>query len=361
MAKIVIDARELRTSSGRYVERLLHYLQKIDESNDYLVLLKPTDIDGWKPLNPNFKPVVCPHKEFSFAEQVGLKRQLDALSPDLVHFTFPQQPGLYGGKVITTFHDLTTLRFRNPAKNPAVFWFRQRVYSGLLKRVAHKSASLLVPSEFVKQDVADFAGVSPDKIIVTYEAADAITSKAEPFPNLEKQKFLLYVGRPFPHKNLSRLVEAFGLLGEQFKDTKLVLAGKKDANYSALEAATKNDRVVFTGRVSEGELRWLYENCSAYAFPSLSEGFSLSGLEAMVHGAPLVSSNATCLPEIYGPAAHYFDPTSTMAMVQAIEEVLGNQELRKKLVAAGYAQAKQYSWQTMAKQTLDAYKKVLED
>src|SRR5271170_7196953 len=111
MKKIVIDARELRTSSGRYVERLLHYLQSIDQEHNYTLLLKPKDIDGWKVTNLNFSSVACSHKEFSFAEQIALRKQIRNLKPGLVHFTFPQQPTLYGGRTITTVHDLTTLRF----------------------------------------------------------------------------------------------------------------------------------------------------------------------------------------------------------------------------------------------------------
>jgi glycosyltransferase involved in cell wall biosynthesis len=79
----------------------------------------------------------------------------------------------------------------------------------------------------------------------------------------------------------------------------------------------------------------------------------------MIHGAPVVSSNATCLPEIYGDAAHYFDPLSVDAMAGAIKEVLTNQQLRRELIAAGHAQVKKYSWQRMAKQTSDIYRQCL--
>src|SRR5256885_16047540 len=112
--KIVIDARELRTSSGRYVERLLHYLQQIDHQHEYVVLLKPEDISGWQPTNPAFHAEVCPYKEFTFYEQSRFYEQLNRLAPDLVHFPFAQQPVLYRGAVVTTIQDLTTTRFRNP-------------------------------------------------------------------------------------------------------------------------------------------------------------------------------------------------------------------------------------------------------
>lgn len=359
MKHIVIDARELRTSSGRYVERLLNYLQDIDSEHKYSVLLKPEDVAGWNPTNDKFTKVTCPHKEFSFGEQFGFAQQIKSLKPDLVHFTFAQQPAFYKGKTATTIHDLTTLRFTNPDKSPLIFKFKQKVYAWLIKKAAHRSIAVITPSEFVKQDLANYAGINPDKITVTYEAADPIKDPAEPIATLTDKQFIMYIGRPTPHKNLDRLIEAFENLRAQHPDLLLVLAGKKDANYRRIEARDYKN-VVFTDFVSEGQLRWLYENCSAYVFPSLSEGFGLPGLEAMVHGAPVVSSNATCLPEIYGDAAHYFDPTDVQAISDAINEVLTDKNLSDSLVQKGHDQVKKYSWKRMAEQTLQVYKKALD-
>jgi hypothetical protein len=170
MKHIAIDARELRTSTGRYVERLLHYLQQIDTSHRYTVLLKPKDMDGWTPTNPNFTKLACPYKEFTFSEQLGFYHQLEQHNPDLVHFPMVQQPVLYRGKVVTTMQDLTGIRFSNPTKNPVIYTIKQAVYKWVNKRVAHKSDELITPTEFVKQDVAAYTGVNPAKITVTYEA-----------------------------------------------------------------------------------------------------------------------------------------------------------------------------------------------
>lgn len=362
MQRIVIDARELRTSSGRYVERLLHYLQELDQEHNYTLLLKPVDTGGWLPTNPKFEKLGCPHKEFTFGEQLGLWQQIRGLRPALVHFTFPQQPIWYRGKTVTTIHDLTTLRFANPDKNPAIFKFKQRVYGFVIKRAVRKSAAVITPSEFVKHDLTQFTGINPNKITVTYEAADAITDNAKPLPELENKQFIMYVGRPTPHKNLERLVEAYGLLRIQHPDLVLVLAGKSDANYERIEASVRRrnlKHVLFTDFMSEGQLRWLYEQCAAYVFPSLSEGFGLPGLEAMAHGAPVVSSNATCLPEIYGAAAHYFDPLDSRGMADAINEVLTDKILRAGLVENGRRQAAKYSWRHLAEQTLNIYKGIV--
>ncbi len=119
MKKIVIDARELNTSTGTYVKNLLNYLQEIDTdlSHRYVVLLKPKDMDIWEPKSKRFTKMSCRYKEFTFGEQIGIFGQLIKLGPNLTHFTMVQQPILYQGKVVTTMHDLTTLRFNNPSKN----------------------------------------------------------------------------------------------------------------------------------------------------------------------------------------------------------------------------------------------------
>jgi glycosyltransferase involved in cell wall biosynthesis len=359
---IVIDARELRTSSGRYVERLLHYLQLVDKVNYYRVLLKPVDIDGWQPANKNFSKVSCDHKEFSFDEQIGLRKQIERLKPDLVHFAFAQQPVWYKGKTITTVHDLTTLRFNNPDKQLIIFKIKQRIYNFVIKKAVRKSAATITPTNFVKQDVLQLTGIDAQRVHVTYESADPIQSPATALPYLQNQKFIMYVGRPTPHKNLARLIEAFALLRLQHPGLLLVLAGKKDANYHRIAASVPKNlkpSIVFTDFISEGQLRWLYENCQAYVFPSLSEGFGLPGLEAMIHGAPVVSSNATCLPEIYGSAAQYFDPLDVQAMADSIHLVLSDSKLRTSLIAAGNKQVGNYSWQRMGEQTLAIYQHAL--
>lgn len=359
---IAIDAREWSTSTGRYISTLVRELEKLDGEHDYSILLQPQDMESWQPSNPRFSKVACPHKEFSFDEQLGFKRQLDGLKPDLVHFAMVQQPVWYKGKTITTMNDLTTIRFRNPAKNYLIFTLKQQVYKWVNKRVARKANAIITYSEYVKNDVAQYTKINADKIIVTPLAAEPIVAAAEPMSDLQGAKFIMYIGRPLPHKNLPRLVEAFKLLKQHYPDLKLVLAGKKDGLYERIERVVQQQAtpdVIFTGYISDGQLRWLYENCAAYVFPSLSEGFGLPGLEAMAQSAPVVSSNATCLPEVYGEAALYFDPVNIDDMAQKIAQVLDNPAFRDQLIEKGKQQAAHYSWQRTAEQTLAVYKAAL--
>src|SRR5262249_8431065 len=161
--------------------------------------------------------------EFTFSEQIGFLEQLRGLNADLVHFTMPQQPVSYRGNVVTTFHDLTTTRFRNPDKNWLVYSYKQDIYKWLLKRVAKKSSRIITVSKFTKHDVAQCTKIPADKITVTYLAADRIKDPPQRITQLAGKRFLLYVGRPLPHKNLRRLMEAYSIIRNLRDPIKLVL------------------------------------------------------------------------------------------------------------------------------------------
>ncbi len=362
MKRIVIDARESGTSTGRYIDKLIQYLSKQNSNHEFIVLTKSHRVNFIKELASGFKVVECNVKEFTFAEQLSLFKQINSLKPDLVHFGMTQQPILYKKPKVTTVHDLTTLRFGNPAKNPVVYKIKQLVYSFVIKSAAKNSKIIITPSNYVKKDLVDYSGVEEKKITVTYEAADPIEENAKAIKALIGKKFLLYVGRTTPHKNLKRLISAFEKETNDNPDLLLVLAGKIDQNLKMIvEGLSKEikDKVYLTDFVGDDELKWLYQNCQAYVFPSLSEGFGLPGLEAMVHGAPVISSNASCLPEIYGDGALYFDPLDINDIADKIKEVL-DKTTRQNLIKNGYIQVKKYSWEKMAKETLAVYNKVLE-
>lgn len=364
MKHIAIDARDSGTSTGRYVDKLIEHLHALGPAYEITVLTKPHRLEYMATIAPSFQRQACPHKEFTFEEQIGFNRQLNELRPDLVHFAAVQQPVWYRGRVVTTMQDLTTLRFRNPAKNPIAFTIKQLVYRWVNLRVARKSTLLITPTQFVKDDVIKFSGVDPAKITVTLESADDLPTPAEPVNQLGDKQFIMYVGRPTPHKNLERLIQAFTRLKTQHPNLYLALAGKKDRNYERIESSARQqgiEQIVFTGFISDQQLRWMYEHCQAYIFPSLSEGFGLPGLEAMRHGAPVAASNATCLPEVYGDAALYFDPRNIDDMTDTIASLLADKDLRQQYINKGRTQAASYSWRRMAEQTLEVYKKALGD
>ena len=362
MKRLIIDARESGTSTGRYLDKLIEYMHKLQPRYEVILLIKPQRKTYLHQIAPGYKTIVTPYKEFGFGEQLGFKKQIKKLKPDLVFFPMVQQPVRYKGKVVTTMQDLTTIRFRNPAKNWLIFTIKQQVYKWVNKKVAKKSTLLIAPTQFVRQDVANYCRVDPAKITVTYESADKITANAEPIAALKGKSYLLYVGRPAANKNLPRLVDAYARLQKNNPGLKLVFAGKLDSEYQKLRDYARgkvSGGILFTGFVSEGQLRWLYENAKVYVFPSLSEGFGLPGLEAMQYGLPVASSNATCLPEVYQKAAHYFNPFSSQHMATKVQQILDDPKLAAKLAANGRELLKHYSWDRMARQTVAVFDKAL--
>ena len=365
MKHIVIDARNRRSSTGRYTDMLLEYLQKKPSNFQYTVLV--LEEDPWDPKDKNFKRVACSFKQFSLSpiEQIRFAVQLYKLKPDLVHFTMPQQPLLFFGNKVTTLHDLTFLKYpRNKSSNYFIFIIKKILYIFLLKASTRSSAKIIVPSIFVKDALISFIPSLGKKVSVIYEAAETKhITKAQPLKDVRKP-FIFHVGSPLPHKNIENLLVAYTEIKNSNPDVQLVLAGKKEFYFNKLQKVIDKhpfkESIVAPGLVNDNELSWLYKNCEAYILPSLSEGFGLPGLEAMVHGAPVVSSNATCLPEVYGNAALFFNPENTEDISLKIERILSDTELRKDLIKKGYSQVKKYSWKKMAEETLGVYTKLLD-
>ncbi|MET1032998.1 MAG: glycosyltransferase family 1 protein [Candidatus Saccharimonadales bacterium] len=363
---IVIDARNRRSSTGRYTDRLIEHLQSIDTFHRYTILVQPDD--QWKMKGKNFTTLPCPYAQFSVnpMEQIGFYWQLKKLHPDLVHFTMTQQPLLYFGKIVTTTHDLTMFHFVRRGSTPLpIFWVKMGLYRFLLKWSHMKSDKIITPTKFVADDVANYQPSTKGKLVVTYESAEpAFAAKAvRPKQIGEKDQFIMYLGNAFPHKNLAVLFDALDILRKKRPDLKLVLVGKKEINYQELEAKAQNHpsarNIIFTGFIPDEEAKWLHEHSLAYVFPSLSEGFSLTPMEAIVHGSPVVASNATCMPEVYQNAAHYFDAHYPKDIAAKTAEVIDNKKLRDQLIKNGQELVKKYSWRKMANETLIVYKEVL--
>jgi glycosyltransferase involved in cell wall biosynthesis len=358
---IVIDARIRRTSTGRYADRLVEHLQSIDTYHRYTILVEPDD--PWQPRNSNFHAVTCPYPQFSFnpIQQLSFAWQLYKLKADLVHFTMTQQPLLYFGTIVTTTHDGTMYHFVRRGKTPLpLYKLKMSLYRFLVWWSHRKSKHVIVPTKTVAKEFEKLHPFVAKKLVVTYEASEpALAIKAEK-PAKVDGDFIMYVGTAFPHKNLSGLIKIFNHVHQEKPNLKLVLVGKHEIHYDELHLWAQTQpsykNIIFTGFVSDASLKWLYEHCQAYVFASLSEGFGLPPLEAMAHGAPVASSNASVMPEVYGDAAHYFDPTKPKQAAQEIIRVIDDKNLRAQLIKNGHQQLKKYSWRTMAEETLTVYK-----
>jgi len=369
--QIGIDGRYIQDhfpGIGRYTYNLIKGLAKVNRENTLFVLHNPQLVNTRHPLSAlvqlsKMELVRAKTPTFSPAEQWHLPELARRLKLDLLHSPYYVKPYFLPCVSVVTIYD--ALSHRYPQYLPST-WHRLAFL--ITTRLAIVSArGIIATSWSTKEDLVKFFRVKEEKIAVTYLAAGeefrpqstkAIDEMRERY-SLPKD-YLLYLGINKPHKNLTRLIEAYSRLET---DRALVLAGREDPRYrgarQAVEKLGLRGRVIFLGDISETLLPTLYAGAELFLFPSLYEGFGLPVLEAMACGTPVVCSNTSSLPEIVGEAAVTFDPLNVVEMAQAIAKALGDEELRKEMMERGLAQAQKFSWERTACETLALYREVI--
>jgi glycosyltransferase involved in cell wall biosynthesis len=265
----------------------------------------------------------------------------------LAHFKY--------ARAVYTLHDLIFLRY--PEHHlPYNRWYLTLT----MPRYLRAADVIITPSECSRRDVLEFYKIPDSKIKVIPEAAGphfkpnrdpATLNRVRQKYHLPEQ-YILHVATIEPRKNLERLLEAFKSLLVDWPDLRLVLVGKKgwlyDSFFRKLQALGLQERVILPGYVEEADLPAFYHLAELFVFPSLYEGFGLGPLEAMACGAPVISSNASSLPEVVGQAGLLIDPLDTTALVAALRRVLSSPELRADLKQRGLIQAQKFSWEKAA-------------
>ncbi len=366
--KIGIDARFVGpqgTGLGKYTEKLIENLQKIDKKNNYVIFLTE---DNWLYLkleNPNFKKVLADVKWYSIDEQLKMAGIFNSQSLDLLHVPHFNVPILYRKKFVVTIHDLIHHNFLQEStttRNFLVFKIKRLAYKTTIKSAIKRSVSIIAPSNYVKEEIIKTFNVKADKITVTYEAAEEEYFRNRQSASDNRQSTLLYVGNVYPHKNISKLLDAINILKFKTKNLKLTIVCPRDVFQERLIAEIKKrklkDVVDVKGYLSAKDLAGVFAKSSAYIFPSLSEGFGIPGLNSMASQLPLISSRIPVLKEIYKDAAYYFDPNNAQDIASAIQKVLSDKKLQPDLIKKGSERVKQFSWHKMAQETLNVYEKL---
>lgn len=234
------------------------------------------------------------------------------------------------------------------------------------KYAALHAARILTISEFSKNAIIKAYGIRPEKIIVTYPGL-TMKKKGKEKYHISKH-YILSVGTLQPRKNYVRLIEAFSQFlisnKQRFGTIDLVIVGKKGWLYDEILAAPLRfgiaDRVKFLNFVPDQELAVLYKNALCFVIPSLYEGFGLPALEAMAYGVPVVTSDASSLPEIAGKAGVYVDPRDAGAIARGLLTAVRQRNLiqGKVRIRAGLEQVKKFTWENAAKKTLEVLEEV---
>jgi glycosyltransferase involved in cell wall biosynthesis len=299
-----------------------------------------------------------------------LPLRLAALRADVYHGPAAFLPLFkLGYRTVVTIHDLVSFLFPDTVPR------KYSLYMRLMTRAAVRSADRVIAvSRATQIDLERVLRVPPARTVVIHEAVAPEFAVATPPAAVDavvrryglRRPYCLFVGNLEPRKNLGRLVEAFGRVRARGhhpgSPPQLVLTGTRAWLYGGIfrrvEAQGLAGDVIFTDYVPAEDLPALYAGAACFVFPSLYEGFGLPVLEAMAAGAPVIASRAGAIPEVAGDAALLVDPVRVEEIAEAIEAVLADRALRDRLVAAGRARARTFSWETVARQTLAVYESV---
>lgn len=369
--RIAIDARKWRDYGiGTYVRNVVRHLARLDHESTYFLLCDRADEAMLRDLAENFVPVVEGSPGYSLAEHVTIPRKLRRLGVDLFHSPHYVLPLLGRTPCVVTIHDCIHLLFPQYLPNRLA----HRYARFMMRKAVERSALVFTVSEASRRDILRFfPEADPERVRVVPNAIDPSLRLAPDDAEMERVReryqirgrFVLYAGNIKPHKNLERLIQAFGRLkqGSGFGDVKLLIIGDEISRYGSLrrsvEAAGVRQEARFFGFVPDSTLSCLYRLASVFAFPSLYEGFGLPPLEAMACDTPVVTSNVSSLPEVVGDAALLVDPYDVDALAAALARVLCDETLSAELVAKGRARVARFSWERSVAAIHDGYRRAL--
>lgn len=376
--RIGIDCRTMlspaageKAGVGHYTYYLVKYLLKLDRRNDYVLFF-----DHRAPSLNEFKRKNVQCIRFPFSEykrylpyaysHVLVSRILQRAKLDLFHGPANIIPLQYNGLSVVTVHDLAI--YQHPEWFPGKQDFSVKV---LVPKSLRKAKRIIAVSRSTANDIKQQFSIPADRISVVYEGYERIklpgklrARQLTKHFNLSED-FFLYIGTLEPRKNIAGLITAFDTLvarhPRRFKGVQLVLAGAKgfrfEDNYQAIQTI-KAGSVRYVGYVTPQEKLALLALTKAFVFPSLYEGFGLPVIEAMAYGTPVITSRVSSLPEVTGKAAILINPHKPEALMKAINQCL-NITTRQRYGRLGKQQAKQFTWEQCAKETLAVYEKAL--
>ncbi len=361
--------------SGQYLKYLLPALLEADDSLE-LILLSPKPFEP-----PNFPngTVRCEQIKTPFPNQAGnlakvwfeqitFPRACKQLAVDVAHVPYFGSPLSPSVPTVVTIHDLIPMVLPEYRGSLLV-----RLYTSLVAAAAPQAKIILADSEASRQDILERLSLPPEQVRVIYLAPAPNFRPAESWAQVAEvlkkydlpDAFVLYLGGYDVRKNVSALLHAYtwvsATLGDQFP---LVLAGKLPAGDSPLfpdplRVARElgiEQFILTPGWIAEEDRPLLYAGATVFVYPSRYEGFGLPVLEAMACATPVVTTNASSLPELAGPAAFQLHPNDTKHMAAPIIRLCTEEESQDELAERGLAQVEKFTWQKTAEQTLQAYK-----
>lgn len=351
--------KEYLEGYGNFVrEVFIRIAQNHPEHQFYFVFDRPFPLEWAFPIN--VKPVVVgPEARHPLLWYVWYQWQLPRYLKKWKADVFVSPDGFCSLRTripqCLVVHDLGFLHYPEGYKKSHLAFYRRNT-----PRFLRKAACIATVSEYTRQDIIRQYHIPPEKIRVV---PNGVKQVFRPLTEEEREgvkqlytggnEYFLYVGSIHPRKNLIGLLKAFSLFKKRQRTAmKLVLAGRmawKNDEFTALLQTYKyRHEVVLTGFLEDKELAGLMGAAYALVYPSLFEGFGVPIVEAMTCHVPVLTSMASAMEEIAGPAALYFDATEPTSIAQQLMTIYKDEDLRKSLIQKGTGQVTQYSWERSA-------------
>lgn len=374
--KIGIDARWIFpeiTGIGSYTQELIRHLAAVDRNNDYILFFQNTRVRdrtvAYAQLEdaPRMEARIAPFGPFSLQNQLRMPGIIRDAQLDLFHSTnfmlpFSACPRDRQGRTacVVTIHDLIPLIF--PEHTPRALKSRFHfIYRAVMREVGRRADLIITVSESSRRDILHHMTIPEErrnKVIAIHEGvSDRYTPGSPPSGACPT---ILYVGRLDPYKNVPALIRAFSRALKSGRiQARLKIIGPRDARYPEVERLISekelHPHIDWPGYVDADELCRAYREATVFVLPSLYEGFGLPVLEAMACGTPVICGNRASLEEVAGDAAILFDPQNEDALAAALESVLTDPARAETLRVKGLHRAAQFSWETTARKTIEAY------
>lgn len=286
--------------------------------------------------------------------ELSIRRAVKRIRPDLYHKPIGQLPLLpIGCKSVWGVADLG---YRHLPMGRI-----QRLYKQISYRVsARKAVRILTVSDSTNREVVEALNVPREKVQTIYPGTTSFECPVEVYPNLSPRFVITFAHQR--HKNVEKVIEAVAAVRASGIELALIVVGSLDYRQDLDRVAAENkisEHVIYTGHVSDGQLRHLYENALCLAFLSRHEGFGLPVLEAMNAGCPVISSDAFALPEVVGDAAPIYDCDDHEGVASELRNFISDESYRESWIAKGHANAKKFTWQRAAEETVAVYRSEL--
>jgi glycosyltransferase involved in cell wall biosynthesis len=267
---------------------------------------------------------------------------------DIFHISshLPHPPR--GTRLTSTLYDLTwalTPQFHTPENVAAQRRFADNVLT--------RADGLIAISENTRKDAMCLLKIAPERITTIYPGIAEEYFNA--LPAQRERPYVLYVGTIEPRKNLDTLLDAWRIIKPDLRhEYELVIAGMAGWSTPATLERVRTE-ATYLGYVPEANMPGLVAGATALVYPSLYEGFGFPVVEAMAAGAPVLTANTSCLPEIAGDAALFADPLSPAQLAGELTRLLESEDLRRQFIERGRKQAQRYRWEICAAQSMEFF------